>query len=157
MTYKIQFRTSHSQFYLSDEGSPAATDSNEFWTEEAFTEKLAIEEGILGVCIGTYSHVKCEILLLPQRPSEINFDKYDQVVEGSLEIKSGILQVLDCPNSTIVLQLNLSSGFYRVRVSTFGLDSIVDEDVEANDGYLIKIWPEMAAPRKVLKSYPHPY
>ena len=76
---KHSFRTSYSKFYLADKDSPAATDSNSFWTEEAFADKLAIEEGILGVCTGTYSYVKCEISCLAHRPNEVSFEGYDKL------------------------------------------------------------------------------
>jgi hypothetical protein len=156
-SHKYSFRTSYSQFYLADKDSPGATDSDNFWTEEAFADKLAVEERILGMCTGTYSYVKCEILFLAHRPDEISFEDYDQVVEASLEIKSGTLQLRDCPDSTVIAMFSLPVGFYRVRVKTINLESIVDEDIEADDRYLLELWPAPPAPREVLKRYALPY
>jgi hypothetical protein len=156
-THKYRFRTAYSQFYLADKESPAATDSNSFWTEEAFADKLAVEEGILGVGTGTYSYVNCKISFLTHRPTENSFDGCDQVVEASLELKSSILQLLDCPDSTVIASFSLPIGVYRVRVITTGLESIVDEECEANDKYLMELWPEPLAPREVLKRNALPY
>jgi hypothetical protein len=155
--HKYRFRTAYSQFYLADKESPAATDSNSFWTEEAFADKLAVEEGILGICTGTYSYVKCELSFSTHRPSESRFDGCDQVVEASLELNSGVLQLLDCPDSTVIASFLLPIGCYRVRIITTGLESIVDEECEANDRYLVELWPEPLAPREVLKRNALPY
>ena len=156
-SHKLKFRTAYSQFYLCDKNTMGTTDSPGFWTEEAFADKLAVEAGILGVCIGTYSYVKCEVFPLAYQPNETNFEPYDQVVEGSLEIKSGVLQVLDCPDSTVIMELTVAPGFYRVRIKATGLDSVVDEDLEADDTYLIEVWPATIASRQVLKKYPYSY
>lgn len=157
ISHTYSFQTAYNQFYLADKDSPAATDSNSFWTEEAFADKLAVEEGILGVCTGTYSYVKCEISFLAHRPDETSFEGYDQVVEASLEVKSGVLQLLNCPDSMVIAKHSLPIRIYRVRVITSGLESIIDEDIEANDKYLIELWPELPTPREVLKRYALPY
>lgn len=156
MKHKFQFRTSYSQFYIYDKDSPAATDSNDFWTEDAHTSRLAIEDGILGISIETYSYVKASIEILQHRNKQIELTNYNHVVEASLEIKSGILQVLDCPNSAVELELTIESGFYRARIYSANLDSVTDEDQEADDFYLIELWPEKPSPRKVLKQYVWP-
>lgn len=151
--HQIQFRTRYSQFYICDKDSPAATDSNDFWTEDAHESRLAVENGILGVSTETYSYVRASIKILPHRNEKTDLTNYDHVVEASLEIKSGVLQILDCPHSTIVLELPIRPDFYRVRIHSSCLDSVVDEDVEADDFYLIELWPEKPSARKVLKQY----
>jgi hypothetical protein len=155
--YKLKFRTAYSQFYLCDKNPLGSTDSDAFWTEQAFNDKLAIEDGIVGVCIGTYSYVKCQLALLHQQPDEIDFGYCDHVVEGSLRIGSGVLQVLDCPYSAVMGEFDILPGCYRVRVKAMGLNSIVDEDEEAEDTYSIELWPAATAPRRVLKKSAFPY
>jgi hypothetical protein len=157
ISHKLKFRTAYSQFYLCNKNAAGSTDSPDFWTDQALADKLAIEKGILGVGTGTYSYVKCEISLLTGNPQQMNFEDYDQVVEGSIEVNSGILQVLDCPNSTVISEFSISPGPYRIRVKTVGIASIVDEDIEADDAYLIDVWPASITPRQVLKRYPHAY
>jgi hypothetical protein len=152
----MQFRTSYSQFYICDKASAGATDSNEFWTDDAHRSRLAVEDGILGVSIETYSYVKASIEILSHRNNQIELKGYDHVVEASLEVKSGILQVLDCPHSAIELELAIRPGFYRVRIYSSNLDTVVDEDIGAEDFYIIEVWPEKPSPRKVLKQYVWP-
>ncbi len=153
MNYQLQFRTSYSQFYIADKSSPHATDSNSFWTDEAHKCRLAIEEGIIGVGIETYSYVNAEINLLRVRPVEADLALYDNIVEGSIEARSGSLQILDCPSSYIALELTVKSVFYRIRVCASKLNSVVDEDEAADDFYSIDIWPEQYSPRRIIKQY----
>ncbi|WP_457068669.1 hypothetical protein [Hymenobacter sp. UYAg731] len=156
MMNQVQFRTSYSQFYICDKDSPAATDSDGFWNQEAFDSRLAIEDGILGVGTETYSYVRASIEILAQRNDAIDSTKYDHIVEASIKVNSGVLQILDCPNSTIEFELTIKPGFYRARIYISNLDSITDEDQEGNDFYLIEMWPEEPSPRKVLKQYVWP-
>jgi len=157
INHTLRFRTAYNQFYLCDKDAPGSTDSPEFWTEQAFDDKLAVEEGILGICTGTYSYVKGELSLRYCPPDETDFACCDHVVEGSLEIKAGILQVLDCPDSTVIAEFAVAPGCYRVRVRTAGLSSIIDEEAEADDTYVIDVWPAVAVPRRVLKKSMYSY
>lgn len=81
----------------------------------------------------------------------IDFDLYDHIVEGGIEIKSGTIQILDCPSSEIQLELSVKPGFYRTRIYSINLAS-VDGD-EGEDFYKIEIWPDLEMDRKVLKRY----
>ncbi|WP_140467364.1 hypothetical protein [Hymenobacter nivis] len=153
MNYQFQFRTWYSQFYIADKNSSHTTDSNNFWTDEAHECRLAIEEGIIGVGIETYSYVNAEINLLSTRPVEVTLALYDNIVEGSIEIKSGVLQILDCPDSNVMLELTVKPASYRIRVCASKLDSVVDEDEAADDFYSIDIWPEQYSLRRIIKQY----
>ncbi|MCR5886995.1 hypothetical protein LRS06_04225 [Hymenobacter sp. J193] len=101
MIHTLHFTTSYHQFYLYDKDSPGDTGSFDFWTDASFADKLAVEAGILGVSIGTYWDVNATISVLEQRNESSDLAPYDHVVEASLEIKSGKLQVLACISSTI--------------------------------------------------------
>jgi hypothetical protein len=150
--YKIQFYTTHRQFYVCDKSSPAATDSDNFWTMEAVNDRLAMEEGIVGVGTECYGPVKAEIYVLDAAENQIDYDNYDHIVEGGVILKSGRLQVLDCPDSEIQFEINLLSGNYRIRVYSSNLSTVVDD--EGDDFYKIEIWPSNGnMERKVLKKY----
>ena len=151
MQYPLNFYTSYNQFYLYDKGSAGATDSDNFWTQEAFEERLAIEEGTIGVGTECYGPVKGELVIQTSSNTDFAPDLYDHIVEGSIEIKSGVLQVLECPSSSIELEVAVKPGSYRVRVYSSNLQS-VDGD-EGDDFYLIELWPDSYDKRKVLKQY----
>jgi len=153
MKYNLNFRTQHNQFYLYDKASPANTASDDFWTAEAHDDRLALENGILGIGTQCYGHIKGELDVLDNANQAVDYNHYDHVVEGGLEVKSGVLQVLDCPNSEVELEVKLTPGTYRVRVYSSNLASADIDEVEGNDYYKIKIWPDTNMERKVLKRY----
>jgi hypothetical protein len=149
----LKFTSSHCQFYICDKGSPKATDSNDFWTGEAHASRLAVEDGIIGVGTESYAYIKAEISILVQRPTSIDLEKYDHIVEASLRIPSGIIQVLNCPDSNLEFEKQVVPDDYRVQVRSLGLETVQDEFEEADDKYLILIWPETYSSRKVVKQY----
>ena len=151
MQYPLNFYTSHCQFYIADKDSDRETGSDNFWTKDAFNDRLAIEDGILGVGIECYGPVKGELHLLSEPGNYIDMDQFDHIVEAGLDIRSGVIQILDCPTSTVELEVNVIPGRYRVRVYSSNLAS-VDGD-EGDDFYMIEIWPGSATERKVLKRY----
>jgi len=153
MTYKLDFKTQYNQFYISDKESPNNTASDSFWTEKAHNQRLAMEDGVIGIGIQSYGHVKGELNLLSSVNNDKDYSKYDHIVEGGLNVKSGTLQVLDCPNSEVELELKIKPGKYRVRVYSSNLVTADMDEVEGNDQYKIEIWPDSNMERKVLKQY----
>lgn len=111
-----------------------------------------MENGIVGVGTECYGPVKAEICILDAADNQIDYDSYDHIVEGGIILKSGTLQVLDCPNSETHLEINLSPGAYRIRVYSSNLSTVFDD--EGDDFYKIEIWPgDGNMERKVLKKY----
>lgn len=149
MKYDLDFYTGYHQFYLFDKDSPGATDSDKFWTQQAVDDKLALEDGVIGVGTECYGPVKGELLVLQRQNDDFDANQFDHIVEGGLELKSGVLQILDCPDSTVQLELSLPVGTYRIRAYSANLASVVDE--EGEDFYRIEIWPDDNKQRKVLK------
>ncbi|MBN8686678.1 MAG: hypothetical protein J0M10_06660 [Chitinophagales bacterium] len=147
----LDFYTQYSQFYILDKGSPQRTDSDQFWTEEASKDRLAIEEGVLGVGTQCYGPVKATVVIRESENQNFDILKYDHIVEGSLQIKSGTIQIVDCPTSSIEFQTDIPIGDYRVRVYSLNLNSVVGD--EGNDSYEIEIWPGKLNLRKVIKRY----
>ncbi len=152
ISYKLDFDTSYHQFYLIDPEATADTGSDKFWTNEAYEDRLAIEDGVLGIGIQSYGHVRAELLLLSNAPEENNFHDYDHVVEGGIRLASGILEVIDCPQSEVELKIIIEPGNYRARVYSINLDANLAED-NGDDQYKIEIWPCENLERKVLKRF----
>ena len=149
--YKLDFYTQYKQFYLRDKLSSGDTESNDFWTTEAHNDRLAIEKGILGIGTECYGSVKGELDILDSMNNKIDSTQFDHIVEGGIEIKSGLLQVLDCPNLNVELEVKLKPGTYRIRVYSSNLSSVNGRD--ENDYYKIEIWHDENMNRKVLKQY----
>lgn len=150
MKYPLNFDTQYSQFYIADKLTYRQTDGD-FWNEDAYNDRLGSNDGVLGVGIECYGLVNGELNILGEETLNVDFSNYDHIVEGSIEIKSGILQILDCPTSTSQLEVNLHPNWYRVRIYSSNLESV--EGDEGDDYYMIEIWPQPKECRKVLKRF----
>ncbi|MDM1360361.1 hypothetical protein HX012_02645 [Myroides marinus] len=156
MKYTLNFSTSYNQFYIADKLYSGDTDSDNFWTDESYHDRLVMESGILGVSTQSYGLIQGEVFLLQEPVKEIDFSKYDHIVEAGISIESGVLQILDCPNSSVELEIKIKPGKYRVRVYGSNFSSVKENDLSNstdNDFYKIEIWPQDNVGRKVLKQY----
>lgn len=149
--YALDFYTSYRQFYLFDKGIEGATDSPRFWSKAALDSGLALEKGVIGVGIAAYGQVRLTIEVFDNEPFISNFDDWDRIMEGSIKINTGYLQILDCPNSEVQLELKLEKNTYRVRVYGANFASVVGD--EGNDFYRIELWKAPYQKRSVLKKY----
>jgi hypothetical protein len=150
MKYKLNFYTEYSQFYIiSDMKQYLETEYK--WDEEGYNDRLVVIKNQLTVITECYGPVKGELVVLKEANNNINLDLYDHIVEGGLEVSSGVIQILDCPTSSVQSEIKIANGTYRVRVYSSNLSS-VDGD-EGEDYYKIEIWEGDNLERKVLKKY----
>ncbi|MET3129593.1 hypothetical protein ABID42_004719 [Arcicella rosea] len=157
--YNFRFYTDYHQFFIEDgsnEGKGSSASSN-FWNEISFKERLALTNGIIGVGVESYGNdIKGEIEILEKPNENIDYSKYDHIVEGGVNIQSGELQILNCPDSHLELSLKIAPGKYRVRVYSSNLASVKEPDLANdtdNDYYRIELWRSEEMERKVLKQY----
>jgi hypothetical protein len=125
------------------------TGSDEFWTDEAFKDRLAIERGVIGVGTECYGPVRGELELLDKENTNFDPKLYDHIVEAGLEINSGIIQIQDCPNSSIELEIKVQPDSYRFRIYSLNLDSVNGD--EGDDFYRIEVWKNQNLVKKVIK------
>jgi len=154
----FKFQTEYRQFYLEDgkAENKGNTTSQNFWTEEAFNSRMALEKGIVGVGTESYGNIKGEIEILDKSNDNIDYNKYDHIVEGGINIPSGELQILNCPDSNLELTLKVNPGKYRVRIYSSNLESVKDYDLPNdtdNDYYRIELWKSDDMERKILKQF----
>jgi hypothetical protein len=148
-TYDLKFWSEYYQFYILDALTKATTDANDFWCPEADERRLAIGEGLLGVTIGTYGNVNATLHVLDKKPQENAAANH--IIEASINFISGKLEVRDCTGYETQLEINLEKENYRIRISSFGLETVLDD--EGNDSYTIEIWKSKFAKPKLIKKY----
>ena len=154
MNHELSIFTQYGQFYIADKDAELEYDTSnpDFWNDEAFNDRLAIDKGILGISIQNDEAIaNIEIELVESKIIEEDFSNFDHVVEGSLEIKSGKLQIQDCPNSSVEFEIDVEPSWYRIRISSLNFEKAYQENPE--DKYIIKIWKEKYSERKVFKRW----
>jgi hypothetical protein len=149
--YNLKFFTEYYQFYILDKDSKAATDSDKFWTPQASADRMAVEEGLLGITVGKYAEIDVEVNVLESQNNERNFDEFEHIAEASIDVTSGVLQIKNCTGFNIELELNLTPRTYTVRCYSVNLSSIKNDVGE--DFYVIEIWASERIERKVLKQF----
>ena len=150
MKHKLNFYTQHSQFFISSDNANALVLGID-WDNQAYEDRLSSLNNFLSVITQCYGNVKGELIVLEKPVAEIDYSKYDHIVEAGIAVQSGVLQVLDCPNSAVELEIKVKPGNYRVRVYSSNLASVLDDD--GDDYYKIEIWSDNNMERKVLKQW----
>lgn len=111
---------------------------------------LVAADGILAVGTKSFSDIKGEIIVTDSTPI-INEVEWDHIVEGSIEIRSGLLKISNCPDWEMVLKVNIAPGTYRIRLSGKNFNSVIDDD--GDDFYKIGIWPQAHSAVELIKLY----
>ncbi len=149
--HQLKFFTEYYQFYILDKNSKCETDSPNFWNEQAGIDKIAVEEGLLGITVGKYAEIDVEVNLLESQKNERNFDEFEHIVEASIDVPSGVLQIKDCTGFDTILELKLAPRTYAVRCYSAKLSSI-ESDI-GEDYYVIEIWASEKFERRILKKF----
>lgn len=155
MLKKFRFRTEYNQFYIQDKEFNGEFDFD-FWSDKNYDQRLAVSNGGLGVRTESYGIIKGELVILSKSVSNIDLDKYDHIVEASIEIYGDELQIIDCPTNNIEVKIKLKNSKYRVRVYSSNLESVLESDLSNDtddDYYRIEIWPDDNKELRVLKQY----
>lgn len=150
MIYKLNFYTQYSQFYITSDNAKSLVFGNE-WDDIGYKDRLTSLKNFLCVFTQCYGNVKGELVVLDKPVDEIDYKKYDHIVESGINVESGVLQILECPGTSVELKVKVKPGTYRVRVYSSNLASVLDDD--GDDFYRIEIWPDNNMERKVLKRY----
>ncbi|KOS06198.1 hypothetical protein AM493_09265 [Flavobacterium akiainvivens] len=154
--YKLDFYSSHNQFYIFDKNCNYDTGSADFWTEEAFVQQMAVSP--CGVGVGTYSYgyVRGEVELFNAAQPIRDLAGFDHVVEAGFTITSGALEVMGCMNFDDTVSIEIPNNTYRVRVYGSNFSSVIETDLDHNtdnDFYRVEIWPDTNTERKVFKQH----
>jgi len=154
MKYSLDFRTFYNQFYISDKG--ASFDELNL-SDQDYNDRFAVYENMIVVYPESYGHIRGELFLLEKENKDYDLSIYHHIVEGGINVDSGIIQLLSCPSSEIGLEIQVSPGQYRVRVFFLNLAGYDSDEEESNDHYKIEIWRDDNIDKKLIKNFPRLY
>lgn len=140
----------YGQFQLSDRDSPAIFD----WDAAASERRVAIGQDVLSVATTTmFGDVVVRVEGWVNEPP-IDPDASDHIVEASIELPTGRASITSL-SSDIPLDHPLQPGWFRVRAEGRNLaeGDFGNPDRKGQDRYLLRLWPEAAAPSVVLKAW----
>jgi len=137
------------QFYVWDGGmNPLAPED---WSDEDVMNRAKVAEHVFVVCPVRNTAVPVRISLHKVEPA-LNLKDYDHVVQGSVALPTGQLQVHECTGGE-VLAWNVEPGMYRVLALFSGLDTLSPNGLDGQDAYHVVLWPGSAVPLQVLKQW----
>lgn len=154
--YPLHFSSEYYQFYILDSKTKATTDADDFWCPDADKRRLAIGEGLFGVTIMTYGNVTGYLSILLKKPDNFLTDA-KHIVEASIRIPSGILQIKNCTAYETQFELPIEKGTYRVRITTQKILHSKWENGQSVEKFVddtvIEMWKSNFAKPIVLKAF----
>jgi len=147
--YELTLFADYHQFYIQDED--VDRNLSDAWTDEAVERLLAVAPGAVG--IGTVRNVDVPVTIaVLEREPALDVDKFDQVVECSIVVKSGAIVVAGCTDYfPDAARIKIPSGPYRLRASFEGLESVSADGLEGNEQYHLQLWPASMGSVEILK------
>lgn len=145
--HRLSVFSDYFQFYLWDAGTnPRAP---EVFTNGDVERMVKVEPHVLVVQPVRNMIVPVEVSVLASDPG-CNLREWDHVVECSLDLPTGHLQVHECTGDA-VLDTHVEPGMYAVRVMFKNLDSLIAGGLDGDDEYRIDLWPDSAQDLTVTK------
>jgi hypothetical protein len=139
LRHEFKLFADYSQFYLQDD-EEGIGDLSEAWTPQASERLLAVAPGVVGIGTARNMTVPVVIEVLEHEP-DADFDQWEHVVEGGLELKSGRLVVAGCTDYLPdAARVPVAAGKYRVRMCCRGLQTISANGLEGDDTYRVQLW-----------------
>lgn len=146
---ELEVFADYHQFYVWDGGvEPLAPED---WSDEDVTNRAKVAENVFVVCPVRDMTVPVRISLLNSEPA-LDMKRYDHVVQGSVALPTGQLQVHECTGGE-VLAWKVKPGTYRVLALFSGLGTLSANGLEGQDTYHVALWPGAPVPLEVLKQW----
>lgn len=150
MKYALNFYTEYNQFYISsDRGKSIENHPKGMFSSD--NGRLIELPNLLIVCTENYGPIKGIFYELNEERKDFDLDEYDHIVEGCIDVESGILQILDCPFSSIEFEIKINPGTYMVRIYFSNVPGYYLDEDEGVEYYIIEVWPSKRMTKRILK------
>lgn len=146
---ELVLHVSYQQFYVWDPAMPFEPPTD--WTEADVDGGLKEAPHFLAVA-PVRDGVIPLIVELHEQPPPVDLALWDHAVEGSLEVRSGRLQVQEW-SGVRQWDVEVQPGWYRLRALFANLGSAFVEGEPEADWYLLAIWPSPPSGVSVLKQF----
>ncbi|MDJ1502806.1 hypothetical protein [Xanthocytophaga agilis] len=152
MEYNLTIFADYFQIEIEDSNSIASHMPK--FDKEEMTSLLSVGKGVLNVFTVRNMNVPLKIAVLAIKP-DIDIKEYDQVVEASITISSGILSIynaMEYPDN--LLEFRIPAGIYQALIGYQGLDTISEDGLEGNDAYTVFLWQnDTSIEKKIIKEW----
>lgn len=149
VNHEVQVGVDYHQFYLWD--SSVTTKAPDEYTETDVGNMVKLADSVVVVRPVRSGTVPVRIDLDDSDPG---FDaaSHDHVVECSLDVPGGQLQLHECLGGP-VLDIHLPPGSYQVRVLFSSLASVSNDGTQGSDRYTVQLWPGQRRDLTVVKRW----
>jgi hypothetical protein len=145
----IEVFADYHQFYVQDGAvNPPAPED---WTDADIAHRAKAAANVVVVCPVRNMMVPVKVELHDVAP-QLQSTAADHLVECSLALPSGHLQVRECTGGA-VLNWQLEPGQYEVAILYSCLDSVSSDGFDGDDNYQVLLWRGAGRPLRVLQEW----
>lgn len=145
----IEVFADYHQLYVQD--GTVNVPAPEDWTDADVANRAKAAANVVVVCPVRNMTVPVQVELHDVAP-ELQSSKADHLVECSLALPSGHLQVHECTGGA-VRNWQLEPGEYEVAVLYSRLDSVSADGLDGDDHYQVLLWRGAKRPLRVLREW----
>jgi len=135
LTRSLELFADYHQFYVLDSG---VGQPPEDYTDDDVQRRVKIAPSVLAVLAARNTTIPLLVEVHENDPGT-SLDDWDHIVECSLELPTGRLQVRECSGAA-VLDLQVTPGAYHARVLFAGLGDVSEDGLTGNDRYAVMLW-----------------
>ena len=147
--HKLEVFADYHQFYLWDRATNPLAPTD--YTDQDVQNMVKVAPGVVVIQPVRNMTVPVNLEVHETEP-ECDATEWDHVVECSLDLPTGKLQVHECTGGP-VLDLDLDPGSYRVRALFAGLSTLSPDGLDGEDEYTVALWKGLPTSLRVVKQW----
>lgn len=138
------------QFYVWDPIASGQTAPDD-WNEQDVKNRAKVTEHVFVVSPIRNLEVPFSLEIYQADP-KFHLNEWDHVVEASVNISSGRIEVHECTGGSHA-ELSIEPGIYGVRALYKGLSTITEDGLDGKDSYKLTMWKDGIQDFRIVKSF----